>query len=127
IVAGTFERPMAEADAVPDQIAAYMASLSPLTHGLNSSASWDPRIVAAYLRANYLEGVRHDFYGAYVTARDVALIAPDHAFAHTMYGFIAAGAVKTRAEVGSGLPAEHKLAMFMEVRQAANRAIGLDP
>jgi len=127
IVAGTFERPMAEADAVPDQIAAYMASLSPLTHGLNSSASWDPRIVAAYLRANYLEGVRHDFYGAYVTARDVALIAPDNAFAQTMYGFMAAELVNMGAEVGSGLPAERKLAMITEARQAANQAIRLDP
>ncbi len=127
IVAGTFERPVAEADAVPDQIAAYMASLSPLTHGLNNSAGWDPRIVAAYLRANYLDGVRHDFYGAYETARDVALTVPDNAFAQTMHGFMAAELVNMGAEVGNGLPAERKLAMIAEARQAANRAIQLDP
>ena len=127
IVAGTFERPVAEAGAVPDQIAAYMASLSPLTHGINNSAGWDPRIVAAYLRANYQDGVRHDFYGAYETARDVALIAPDNAFAQTMHGFMAAELVNMGAQVGNGLPAERKLAMIAEARQAANQAIKLDP
>jgi DNA-binding winged helix-turn-helix (wHTH) protein/TolB-like protein len=127
IVAGTFERPVAEADAVPDQIAAYMASLSPLTHGLNSSASWDPRIVAAYLRANYLDGVRHDAYGAYETAREVAQTVPDNAFAQIMHGFMAAELATMAAEIGPGLPPGRKLALISEARQAANRAIRLDP
>jgi DNA-binding winged helix-turn-helix (wHTH) protein/TolB-like protein len=127
IVAGTFERPIAQADSVPDQIAAYMASLSPLTHGLNSSASWDPRIVAAYLRANYLDGVRHDPYGAYETTRDLAQTVPDNPFAQIMYGFMAAELATMAAEIGPGLPPERKLGLISEAREAANRAIRLDP
>jgi len=127
IVAGTFERPAAQADSVPDQIATYMTSLSPLTHGLNSSASWDPRIVAAYLRANYLDGVRHDYFGAYQTARDIALTVPGNAFAQTMYGFMAAELANMAAEVRASLPAGKKPAMIAEARAAANRAIRLDP
>ena len=127
IVAGTFERPVAEADGVPDQIAAYMTSLSPLTHGLNTSASWDPRIVAAYLRTNYLDGVRHDYMGAYETARDIALTVPDNAFAQTMYGFMAAELANMAAEVDINLTTDRKLAMIAEARAAANKAIQLDP
>lgn len=120
IVAGTFERPVAEADSVPDQIAAHMTSLSPLTHGLTISAGRDPRIIAAYLRANYLDGVRHDTYGAYETAREAARIAPNSAFAQNLNGFMAANLV-------ASLPPDRRAAMVAEARDAANQAIWIDP
>ena len=91
VVAGTFERSASQADSLPDQIAAHMSSLSPITHGLNTTMGWDSRVVAAYFRATYLQAVRKDFYGANQTAREAARIAPDNGFAQALHGFTAAG------------------------------------
>ncbi|HWX90932.1 MAG TPA: hypothetical protein VNY75_11530, partial [Rhizomicrobium sp.] len=120
VVAGTFERPAAEADSVPDEIAVKMASLTTMTRGLKMSAGWDPRVIAAYFRANYLAGARNDFYGANETAREAARIAPYDAFAQTLHGYMAAYLVDI-------LPPDRKPAMVAEAREAANSAIQLDP
>ncbi len=87
VVAGTFERAATEAGSLPDQIATHMSSLSPITHGLNTTLGWDSRVVAAYFRATYLQAVRKDFYGANETAREAARNAPDNAFAQWPDGY----------------------------------------
>ncbi|HWY66350.1 MAG TPA: winged helix-turn-helix domain-containing protein [Rhizomicrobium sp.] len=120
VVAGTFDRAAAEADSLPDQIAAHMSSLSPITHGLNTTMGWDSRVVAAYFRATYLQAVRKDFYGANETARETAQIVPKNGFAQALHGFTAAILVGV-------LPPEGKPAMAAEARDAANRAIRLYP
>jgi len=120
VVAATFERPVAEADGLPDQIAAHMSSLSPITHGLSTTAGWDTRIVAAYFRVTYLQAVRKDYYGANETAREAARIAPNKAFAQALHGF-------TAASLAGLLPPDGKPAMVAEARAAANRALRLDP
>ena len=120
IIVGTFERPVTEADRLPDQIAAHMSSLSPITHGLNTTAGWDTRIVAAYFRVTYLQAVRKDFYGANETAREAAHIAPKKAFAQALHGF-------TAVDLAGILPPERKAATIAEAREAANRAILADP
>jgi TolB-like protein len=120
VVAGTFDRAAAEADSLPDQIAAHMSSLSPITHGLSTTVGWDPRVVAAYFRATYLQAVRKDFYGANETARETAQMLPKNGFAQALHGFKAAILIGV-------LPPEGRSAMAAEARQAANRAISLYP
>jgi DNA-binding winged helix-turn-helix (wHTH) protein/TolB-like protein len=120
VVVANFERPVAEADGLPDQIAAHMSSLSPITHGLNTTAGWDTRIVAAYFRVMYLQAARKDFYGANETAREAARIAPKKAFAQALHGFTAAALADT-------LPPDAKPTVIAEAREAANRALRLDP
>ena len=118
VVAGTFERAATEADSLPDQIAAHMSSLSPITHGLDTTLGWDSRVVAAYFRATYLQAVRKDFYGANETAREAARNAPDNAFAQALHGF-------TAAILADAAPPDRKPAMVGEAREAAERAIRL--
>jgi DNA-binding winged helix-turn-helix (wHTH) protein/TolB-like protein len=120
VVAGTFERVAAEADSLPDQIAAHMSSLSPITHGLNTTLGWDSQVVAAYFRATYLQAVRKDFFGANETARQAARNAPDNAFAQALHGF-------TAAILADAMSPDRKPAMVGEAREAAERAIRLDP
>jgi DNA-binding winged helix-turn-helix (wHTH) protein/TolB-like protein len=120
VVAGTFERAATEADSLPDQIAAHMSSLSPITHGLNTTLGWDSRVVAAYFRATYLQAVHKDFHGANETAREAAQNAPDNAFAQALHGF-------TAAALADKISSDRKPATVGEAREAAERAIRLDP
>jgi DNA-binding winged helix-turn-helix (wHTH) protein/TolB-like protein len=117
VIAGSRTLPVAEADNIPYEIAAKLSAFYLIPR---RSAGWDSRVIEAYFRASYLEGVRGDFQGAYETAREAARIAPDDAFAQALHGLMA-------AYVATVLPPDRKPAMVGEAREAAERAIHLDP
>lgn len=117
VIAGTFERPVAEADSLPDEIVIKMSCLSVIPR---RSTGWDTRVIAAFFRATYLSGVRNDFVGAHEVAEEAARIAPNDAFAQALHGLMA-------AYLAAVLPPERKLAMIAEARAAADQAIHLDP
>jgi DNA-binding winged helix-turn-helix (wHTH) protein/TolB-like protein len=117
VIAGSRTLPVEEADNVPYEVAAKLSAFYLIPR---RSAAWDTRVVEAYFRASYLEGVRGDFQSAYETAREAARIAPDDAFAQALHGLMA-------ANLAAVLPPDRKPAMIGEAREAAERAIRLDP
>ncbi len=120
LVAGSIERPVAEAANLPDDVATQLAQMGTASRGSKRPAGWDARVMAGYFRATFQYGGRNDLYGANETARSVAKIAPDDAFAQSLHGF-------TAAYLAAALPPERRPAMIAEARQAAERAILLDP
>lgn len=120
LVAGAVERPLAEAANLPDDVATQMAQAGIASRGAKRPAGWNPRVMAGYFRATFQYGGRNDLYGANETARAVAKLAPDDAFAQSLHGFTATFLV-------SALPPDRRPAMVAEARQAAERAIRLDP
>lgn len=120
LVAASMERPLSEAADLPDDVAKQFAQLGSVSRGSKPTAGWDPRVVAGYFRATFQYAGRNDFYGANETARAVVKSAPNDALAQSLHGFMAAYLV-------SVLPPDRRPAMIEEARQAAERAIQLDP
>lgn len=120
LIAGTFERPFAEAANLPDDVATQLAQAGTTARGAKRPAGWDPRVMAGYFRATFQFGGRNDLYGANETARSVAKLAPDDPLAQSLHGF-------TAILLLPALPPERRPAMVTEARQAAERAIQLDP
>ena len=120
VVAGNFEFASSEADSAPDQIAERMNGLATITRGLNPVYGGDARVMSAYFRAIYQYGFHNDLYAANETARGAVRTAPDDAFAQALHGFMA-------AYLAAAVPPEKRPAMVAEAREAAYRAIALDP
>lgn len=120
LIATSIERPLAEATSLPDDLALQIAQVGAAAKGAKHASGWDPRIMAGYFRAMFQKAGRDDAYGANETARSIAKSAPTDAFAQFVHGFTAVGLI-------AALPPERRSAMVVEARQAAERAIRLDP
>lgn len=120
LVATSLERTLAEAASLPDDVALQIAQMGTATKGAKHASGWDPRVMAGYFRAMFQYAARSDMYGANETARSIAKFAPKDAFAQFVHGFTAAALI-------AALPPGRRPEMVAEARQAAKRAIGLDP
>ena len=115
--------PAAEAADLPDRVATFIAGAlgwDVSIRALNSGKRWDPRIRTGVLRAVFQCPHRQDPFCAYEIGRELASIAPDNAIAQTIL------AIET-SNVLDRLPKREQQAAIDKAREAAWRAIYLDP
>ncbi len=115
IFVSAVDAPAERADALPERVATHIASLSWGT----DITRWDEESIQAMLRA-FDQQKRGDLFAAYETARAAAMAEPGNAAVQRVY------ASDTINLVYASLAAR-KVSLIEEARQAARRALQLDP